>query len=585
MVWLRRLAWRNLVKKIILAGNPNVGKSVVFNRLTGVRVISSNYPGTTVEFSKGHIHIGGEHIDIIDLPGTYSLDPTSPAEEVAVKLLEEVSKEDEVILINVIDATNLERNLLLTLQLLRLKLPMVICLNLWDEAKHHGVKIDVEELEKILGVPIIPTVAITAEGIKKLVDSISSASISSFEYNPKQKWQQIGEVIESVQRVTHRHHTFLERLGEISISPYTGLPLALVILFLSFEIIRFVGEGLINWVFDPIFEALWKPVMMKVSGFLSSAPFLHNLLIGQLVEGEIDFGLSFGILTTGLYVPFAAVLPYVLAFYLILSIMEDTGYLPRLGVLLDRMMHKVGLHGMSVIPMLLGFGCNVPGVLASRILETKRERFIAMTLTAITIPCMAQLAMVFGLIGKFGFKGNFAVFFTLFLIWIIVGIIMNKMVKGESPEIFVEIPPYRIPHFSTLMKKLWMRIRGFLKEAIPYVLLGVLIVNILYSFGVIQFVGKLFAPIVKFLFGLPVEAVGAMIIGFLRKDVAVGMLAPLNLDLKQTIIASVILSIYFPCVATFIMLIKELGVWDMIKSVGIMIVTTLLVGTLLNLIL
>ncbi len=573
------------MKKIILAGNPNVGKSVVFNRLTGVRVISSNYPGTTVEFSKGHIHIGGEHIDIIDLPGTYSLDPTSPAEEVAVKLLEEVSKEDEVILINVIDATNLERNLLLTLQLLRLKLPMVICLNLWDEAKHHGVKIDVEELEKILGVPIIPTVAITAEGIKKLVDSISSASISSFEYNPKQKWQQIGEVIESVQRVTHRHHTFLERLGEISISPYTGLPLALVILFLSFEIIRFVGEGLINWVFDPIFEALWKPVMMKVSGFLSSAPFLHNLLIGQLVEGEIDFGLSFGILTTGLYVPFAAVLPYVLAFYLILSIMEDTGYLPRLGVLLDRMMHKVGLHGMSVIPMLLGFGCNVPGVLASRILETKRERFIAMTLTAITIPCMAQLAMVFGLIGKFGFKGNFAVFFTLFLIWIIVGIIMNKMVKGESPEIFVEIPPYRIPHFSTLMKKLWMRIRGFLKEAIPYVLLGVLIVNILYSFGVIQFVGKLFAPIVKFLFGLPVEAVGAMIIGFLRKDVAVGMLAPLNLDLKQTIIASVILSIYFPCVATFIMLIKELGVWDMIKSVGIMIVTTLLVGTLLNLIL
>ncbi|MCK4665423.1 ferrous iron transporter B [Candidatus Dependentiae bacterium] len=573
------------MKKIILAGNPNVGKSVVFNRLTGVRVISSNYPGTTVEFSKGHIHIGEDHIDIIDLPGTYSLDPTSPAEEVAVKLLEEVSKEDDVILINVIDATNLERNLLLTLQLLRLKLPMVICLNLWDEAKHHGIKINVEELEKMLGVPIVPTVAITAEGIKKLVDSISSATISSFEYNPEEKWQQIGKVIESVQRVTHRHHTFLERLGEISINPYTGLPIALVILFISFEVIRFIGEGLISWVFDPIFETLWKPVMMKVSGFLSFSPFLHNLLIGQLVEGEIDFGFSFGLLTTGLYVPFAAVLPYVFAFYLILSIMEDTGYLPRLGVLLDRMMHKVGLHGMSVIPMLLGFGCNVPGVLASRILETRRERFIAMTLTAIAIPCMAQLAMVFGLIGEFGFKGIFVVFLTLFLIWVIVGIIMNKIVKGESPEIFVEIPPYRIPHFGTLVKKLWMRIRGFLKEAIPYVLLGVLIVNILYSFGVIQFIGKLFAPIVKFLFGLPVEAVGAIIIGFLRKDVAVGMLVPLNLDLKQTIIASVILSIYFPCVATFIMLVKELGVWDMVKSVGIMIITTLIVGTLLNLIL
>lgn len=577
------------MRKIVLVGNPNVGKSVVFNRLTGVRVISSNYPGTTVEFSKGYLHIDGERIEIIDIPGTYSLDPSSPAEKVAVDLLHDLKHKHEdqggITIINVIDSTNLERNILLTLQLLELKIPMVISLNFRDEAGHHGITIDSSELSEILGVPVVPTIAISGEGIKKLVESIKSAKVSSYQYIPEKRWEEIGSIIESVQKVTHKHHTFLERLGEFSIHPFTGLPMALIILFISFEVLRFVGEGIIAYIMDPLFEILWKPVMTRLSDVIIDVPVLHQILIGDLIEGEIDFGLSFGILTTGLYVPIAAVLPYVLAFYLLLSVMEDTGYLPRLAILLDRVMHKVGLHGLSVVPMLLGFGCNVPGVLASRILETKRERFIAMTLTAITIPCMAQIAMIIGLIGKFGFKGIALVFLVLFILWLIIGLLMNKFVKGESPEIFLEIPPYRLPHFGTLIKKLWMRIKGFLGEAIPYVLLGVFIVNILYSFGVIQFIGRVFEPVVKLLFGLPGEAVGAMVVGFLRKDVAVGMLAPLNLDFKQTVIASVILTIYFPCVATFIVLIKELGVWGMIKAAGIMILTTTLVGGLLNLIL
>lgn len=577
------------MRKIVLAGNPNVGKSVVFNRLTGVRVISSNYPGTTVEYSTGHIHIDNEHADIIDLPGTYSLEASSPAEKVAVDLLKDLKDEHEdkggITIINVIDSTNLERNILLTLQLLELKIPMVISLNFWDEARHHGIMINPEKLSELLGVPVVPTIAISGEGIKALVESLKDAAVSNFEFVPEKKWEEIGKIIESVQKVTHKHHTFLERLGEFSIHPLTGLPMALIILFISFEVLRFIGEGIIAYIMDPLFEILWKPVMTMLSDRIISVPFLHQILIGDLIQGEIDFGLSFGILTTGLYVPLAAVLPYVLAFYLLLSVMEDTGYLPRLAILLDRVMHKVGLHGLSVVPMLLGFGCNVPGVLASRILETKRERFIAMTLTAITIPCMAQIAMIIGLIGKFGFKGIALVFLVLFILWLILGVLMNRFVKGESPEIFLEIPPYRLPHFGTLMKKLWMRIKGFLGEAIPYVLLGVFIVNVLYSFGVIQFIGRIFEPAIKFLFGLPGEAVGAMIVGFLRKDVAVGMLAPLGLDFKQTVIASVILTIYFPCVATFIVLIKELGVWGMIKAAGIMLCTTAMIGGLLNLIL
>jgi ferrous iron transport protein B len=248
-------------------------------------------------------------------------------------------------------------------------------------------------------------------------------------------------------------------------------------------------------------------------------------------------------------------------------------------------MHKIGIHGLAIIPMLLGVGCNVPGAMATRILETKKERFIAATLMAIAVPCMAQIAMIFGLAGSYGVQALFLVFATLFLVWIILGVILNRTVKGESPEIFIEIPPYRIPYFQSLFKKLWMRVRWFLKEAIPYVLLGVLFVNILYSIGIIKFIGQISAPLITGLLGLPADTVGALIIGFLRKDVAVGMLVPLGLSMKQMVIASVVLTMYFPCIATFTVLIKELDIKDMIKATLIMIFSTVLVGTALNLIL
>ncbi|MCK4824367.1 ferrous iron transporter B, partial [bacterium] len=366
------------------------------------------------------------------------------------------------------------------------------------------------------------------------------------EYEEEERWHEIGNIIGSVQKITHRHHRFLERLGDATIKPGTGIPLAIVLLFVVFWIIRLIGENLIAYVFEPIFEKVWAPLMMKISHVLGSGGFLHNILIGKLVDGEIDFMESFGVLTTGLFVPFAAVLPYVFAFYLVLSFLEDSGYLPRLGVLVDNVMHKLGLHGLSIIPMMLGLGCNVPGAMATRILETRRERFIGMTLMAIAVPCMAQLAMIVGLVGKSGAAGLILVFGTLFIVWFLLGVIMNLMLKGESPEIFTEIPAYRIPYFGALLKKLWMRVKGFLKEAVPYVILGVLIVNILHALHIIDFIGRFTAPIIMKVFGLPSEAVAALVVGFLRKDVAVGMLVPLNLSLKQLVIASVVLAMYFP---------------------------------------
>ncbi len=569
--------------KILLMGNPNVGKSVVFNRLTGADVIVSNYAGTTVEFTKGSMKIGDRRAELIDVPGTYTLEPTCKAEEIAVEMLGEHTDGD--VIISVIESTNLERSLNLTLQLLKRKIPTVVALNFWDETKHKGISIDEKKLEEILGVPCVPICAVTGEGIKQLVEKLKEAKLSSYEFEDNERWHEVGNIVDKVQSITHRHHTWLERLGDASVRPLTGIPIAVVVMFLAFKVIRFIGEGLIGYVGEPLFENLWAPVMLKLSSILGSEGFFHDLIIGDLIEGEIDFGQSFGLLTTGLFVPFAAVLPYVFAFYVVLSFLEDSGYLPRLGILVDTVMHRLGLHGLAIIPMMLGLGCNVPAALSTRILESRKQRFIAATLMAIAVPCMAQIAMIVGLAGKHGVAGLGIIFGTLFIVWILLGILMNRFSRGESPEIFIEIPPYRIPYLRGLLKKIWIRIKWFVKEAVPWVLFGVFIVNILYTLGIIQFIGRFTAPVVTGVLGLPREAVGALIIGFLRKDVAVGMLAPLGLTLKQLVIASVVLTMYFPCVATFTTLAKELGFVDMLKSAVIMVVSSLIVGGLLNLIL
>ncbi|MEM3737661.1 MAG: ferrous iron transporter B [Candidatus Bathyarchaeia archaeon] len=564
--------------RILLMGNPNVGKSVIFSRLTGTLVITSNYPGTTVEYTKGAMKFKGRMAEVIDVPGVYSLDVNSKAEEVAVKMLREGD-----LVINVVDATNLERNLYLTLQLLELGVHMVIALNFWDEAKHKGISIDREKLERLLGVPVVPTVAVTGEGIKELVSRLPEATVHKTLRTDEERWVEVGRITSEVQTVTHRHHTFLESLGDASIHPATGIPILVGVMLATFYSIRTIGEGLISYFFEPLFD-FYMPFVRMMSEALGPS-FVHEIVVGKLIDGEVDYVQSMGLLTTGLYVPFAMVLPYVFAFYLVLGVIEDVGYLPRLAVLVDTFTHRVGLHGVAVIPMILGLGCNVPGVLSARILETKRQRFIASTLMVIAVPCMAQLAIIFGLVGPYGLQALATVFITLSAVWVVLGVTLNKVIGGESPEMFLEIPPYRFPYWGILLKKLWLRMKLFITEAIPYVLLGVLIVNLFYTLGVIDFIGKLAAPAVVGLLGLPKGAVAALVIGFLRKDVAVGMLLPLGLTSKQTVVASVVLAMYYPCIATFVVLVKELGVKDTLKSATIMVSTSLLVGGLLNLIL
>jgi ferrous iron transport protein B len=591
--------------RILLIGNPNVGKSAVFSRLTGTQVIISNYTGTTVEFTKGSTVLRtGETREVIDVPGTYSLEPTCKAEEVAVSILDSMLDEGDVI-VNVVDATHLERNLYLTLQLLERDIPVVVALNLWDEARHKGISIDVDRLENILGVSVVPTSALTGEGIDILMDRISqmtedadaesrrgqdtSDSLRGFpgmasHPSADERWTEIGRILTEVQSISHRHHTFIDRLEDASIQPVTGLIIAVLVMYLSFKTVGLIGEGLISYVFDPVFEGIVRPVVTQLGVVLGSEGFLHDLLIGRLVNGQIDFETSMGLLTTGLYVPIAMVLPYVFAFYVALGILEDVGYLPRLAVLVDNLMHVLGMHGYAIIPMVLGFGCNVPAALATRILESRREKFICATMLSIGIPCMAQTAMVVGLIGRYGWQYLAIIYGILFILWLIIGFVLNAMLPGSSPPLLMEIPPYRLPHPKVLGKKVWIRIRVFLADAIPYVFLGVLFVNILHVSGIIDALSRVFAPLLGGLLGLPSEAIVALLMGFVRKDVAVGMLSPLGLSVRELVVAVIVLTAYFPCAATFVVLLRELGPLDMLKSALIMLVAAFGAGALTNLV-
>jgi len=575
------------MNNILLVGNPNVGKSVVFARLTGVHVMTSNYAGTTVELRKGFTIVEKEKWEVIDLPGTYSLEPSSKAEEVTQAFLRETFKKDhDAVVLNIVDATNLERNLHLTLDLIDKGYPVIVVLNMCDDLKHRGIDIDIDKIQGILGVPVIATCAVTGLGIKVLKERFLEARARAARLRTHDElWQEVGAIVTRVQKLTHRHHTWREHLEDWSVRPFTGLLMGLGVITAMFKVVRFIGEGLITHVFDPIFNNLYAPVLLRVSGVLQEGSFLHHVLIGDLTNGRIDFRNSIGLLTTAPYVEFNMVLPYIIAFYFVLGIVEDTGYLPRFALLLDSFMHKIGLHGFAIIPVLLGFGCNVPGIMATRVLESKRERFIASTLISIGVPCAALQAMIINLLGGFGVAPLIIVAASLSLTWVIIGFILNKKLKGYSQELVLEIPPYRWPPFNVIFLKLWIRVKEFIVDALPYVILGVLIINLLEFVHVFTWISNFFGPVMVKVLGLPKEAVFPLIIGFLRKDIAAGLLVPLNLNLKQLIIACVVLAMSFPCIATFAIFFKELGWKRLIAATGIMLAATLTAGGVLNLIL
>ncbi|MFH0797466.1 MAG: FeoB small GTPase domain-containing protein [Candidatus Omnitrophota bacterium] len=580
----RRIVVEVVQIKILLVGNPNVGKSVVFSRLTGLDVISSNYPGTTVEYTHGTAWMEKQRVQIIDVPGAYTLEPTNKAEEVASGML---SKEKPDLVINVVDATNLERNLYLTLQILEKGTPVIILLNKWDMAKWKGIIIDLEGLSQKIGVEVVPFVAVTGEGIKKLQTTvkevISKRDKPSRDIPPDDdgKWKLIGEISRFVQKTVHKHPSFLEKLADACTNPLTGFPIALIVLAVTFFLIRSIGEGMINHVLNPFFYNIYHPFIAGIVNLIFPAGILQKLLLGTTPK----FMESFGVLTTGVYIPFVIVLPYILSFYFVLSFLEDLGYLPRLAVLLDGTLHRFGLHGYAAIPVILGLGCKVPAMMSARILETRREKIIAMALIMMIAPCMPQSAMIISILGRYGLKYLAVVFGMLLIVSLVSSSVLNRLLKGETPELFVEIPAYQMPRMRPLLKKLWMRVKSFIFEAVPLIILGILFVNILDISGFIKFISKPLGPVIANLLGLPKEISSVLLLGFLRKDIAIALLIPFNLSGKQLIIASTFLVLYLPCFATFFVLLKEIGAKDTFKIVSLTFLIACLVGVILNLIL
>lgn len=544
---------------ILLMGHPNVGKSALFNRLSGAEITESNYPGTTVDYTESSVHVEGTSRRIIDVPGTFSLDPKDSAESVAVDLLD---SNPEATVIAVLDATRIERGLHLALEILDRGYELVVALNMFDEARARNVEIDVDGLQSLLGVPVVPTVATEGTGVKELTERVADAGTSSLERivsllddvdsvptGAPGRWDLVDAVVDSTVEYGETEPTLPEIVGTLTVKPWTGLPFALAALYGMWAFFSAIAGFFTDGYFVPLFDEYWLPWLQQAFPF--EGTWFYFILVGD--PAATNSFEAFGMLTSGLFVAIGVVLPAVFALYLVLAILEDSGYMARLAVLLDALFHKIGLHGFAIVPMVLSFGCNVPGVAATRSFETEKQRFVMMTLLSVFIPCGAQLAVMLSLIPQY------TGFIVLYLLagFFVFGAVLDRLVPGSSPELIVDVPPLREPRIGNISTKLTLRTREFLKTAVPFVLLGVGVINVLYVGGAIDWLAVTLEPVLAGWFGVPGDTIPALVAGFMRKDLAVAQLSAISMTPFQTVMSVIMVSIYFPCLATFAMLIQE----------------------------
>ncbi len=619
--------------KIALAGNANVGKSVIFNHLTGLHQHIGNWPGKTLERAEGSLHFKGYIIDIIDLPGIYSLS-TYTLEEIVTR--DYIITDHPDIVVNVIDASALERNLYFTIQLLELEVPMIIALNQIDLASKKGLKIDVEKLSNYTGTPVIPMIAITGTGINELLSTVIDIAEGKIKLEQRRiKYgREIEEIIEKLEYAVKDKLPGLSRLytpryialklferdenllEKVRFDPY-GESILILAETLTEQIVSVHGEptfviitserwGLANQISKdtieivtppqvkleqklniltthkvlgyPILATIFLAVFITIFGagnFFATllAELFESILIpytAQTLSGLINPLLT-DLITNGLIEGVGAgvtiVLPYIIPFFIILAILENTGYLPRAAFLMDNFMHKIGLHGKAFIPMLLGYGCCVPACIGCRILETDRERFIA-GFIVVLIPCAARTIVILGLVGKYvGIHAALVIYlFNLFMVFLI-GRLVFKALPGEPISLIMEMPPYRRPSISTIGMETWNRTKDFVYVAFPLIIGGSIFLEFLSVSGLIWHLNNILAPVMINWLGLPEFSGIPLIFGVLRKELTLVFLANLAgtfdfnqiLTGTQMIVFTLITLIYIPCIATVAMLIREFG--------------------------
>lgn len=558
--------------KILLMGNPNVGKSVIFSKLTGVHVDSSNYAGTTVDYTVGDVNFGSGQGVIIDVPGTYSLEATSEAERVAISLLEEGAD----VIICVLDATNLERNLDLAFRLKEYPIPIVYSLNLVDVAERQGIKIDVDKLAKELGSPVIPTVAIKNVGLRKLMTTAIKLSKERKEAEPKledeERWDKIKEIVNKVQiQIEKEELTFIEKLENWTIQPWPGIPIALLVLVLSLGIVVGGGKALRALILLPLVRDVIQPLLAKIVSLVIPAGIVRNILVGE-----------FGILVIGIEWPFALILPYVFLFYVVFSFLEDSGYLPRIGVLADGVLRRIGIQGGNIIPMMLGYGCAVPAIIGTRAANSYKERVMVAALVSFAIPCASQSGAFFALLGDKSIFSLIFVYLVSIFAMLSVGNLLNKIIPGKSQPLLLEVPNLLLPDKDAFKKKLKLRMKSFLVDAEGPMLIGIIIAAIIAETSLLNGISKLITPLVEGWLGLPKEASLALLLGIIRREMAVLPLLELNLNTLQLTVGSIVALFYLPCLSVFGVLAKEFSVkWALF--VGLITTTSAFVfGGLVN---
>ncbi len=610
-------------KKLALVGNPNVGKSVVFGALTGRYATVSNYPGTTVEVSRGVCRMGGEAVEVIDTPGVNSLVPMSEDERVTRDIL---LNEDVGGVLHIIDAKNLRRGLLITFQLAEMGLPVTVALNMYDEAGERGITIDMDGLAASLGLSFVPTIATQRWNVDKLKDSfrlqkragpfvryhpaiedgingissllpplrisarsiaimllsgdetitdwlrdkVSAQNLKDIEdiraktqtavYEPAgysiniARFKAVDEVLGGFFKKEGRVSPAISQfLGNAAMHPLWGIPILIVVLTAMYEFVGVLGAGVsVDFFEEVIFGSYLNPWVTRIVSYGFPEGLIHDLIVGQ-----------YGIVTMAVTYAIAIVLPIVGFFFIFFSILEDSGYLPRLAIMVDRVFKLMGLNGKAVLPMVLGLGCDTMATMTTRILETKKERVLVTLLLALGVPCSAQLGVILGMLGSVSAYATAIWASSVIIIIFLVGFIASKVLPGEPSDFIIEIPPVRLPQISNIALKTLVRVEWYLKEALPLFVLGTAALFILDKSHALAYIERMASPVVVGLLDLPKEAAGAFIVGFLRRDYGAAGLLMLQkngkLDGVQVAVSLVTITLFIPCIANLFMIIKERG--------------------------